>query len=302
MNFDELVLDAYNNKNSSAHKLIKKYRQNLYRIYTEIDFNECKKFSDCMYASQVILFNNNFKQHLGIAPVFFRDVKINSYSDSVHESQTYLSEFDDEFMMFFLYEKLIQKNSICVDIGANVGLHSCVLSKLCPEGKVMSFEPSDSCILRLKENVEINNVKNIELIKEVLFSEKKQVNFNFNKDNFNKGVGSITNDRNNTSVIVSSTLDDIVGNTKIDLIKIDVEGSELEVLKGGIKSIKNNKPHIIIEYNSESWNLSDLFDVIPYEFSLHRIPNYFDEKMISVKTDLELKNRFTNLYIKPKLK
>jgi hypothetical protein len=58
-----------------------------------------------------------------------------------------------------LFRKKIKKNSICLDIGANIGFHSLFLSKI--SKKVISFEPIKSLYDQFNESIKINNIKNI---------------------------------------------------------------------------------------------------------------------------------------------
>jgi FkbM family methyltransferase len=153
----------------------------------------------------------------------------------------------------------IKKDYTIIDIGANVGLMTLQFSKLVPNGKVYSFEPTFYALERLKKNLSLNESlsKNVEVINSFV-SEKSSDNpeiiaFSSWKVNGERG----DNDHpvhlgtpKGTEGVKSISLDDFVVQKKldkIDFIKIDTDGHEYEVFKGAKEAIKKYRPKIIFE-------------------------------------------------------
>ena len=200
------------------------------------------------------------------------DIIINLYKDSILCKYIYIS-FEEAEIIFL--NKFLKKGDVFFDIGANIGLFSLNASKVVEkEGKVYSFEPAPTTFLRLKENIEINQYKNV-VIENVGLSEKKdKLKFNVSVSGYDawnsftklNDVGEF----NSIEVPVIS-LDSYIQENKIsriDLIKIDVEGWELFVLKGVTNLLKSdNAPVLMIEFTETNtfaagYYCGELFDYV----------------------------------------
>ena len=148
-------------------------------------------------------------------------------------------------------KKLTKTGMIVFDIGANTGCHALRLAKLIgPEGKVIAFEPMSWAFNRLKENINLNNFKNITLEKLALSDKTRsstEVEFTCSwpigapKSELHPiHKGKIMKDSANMETLDSYTDKNQI--KKIDLIKLDTDGFELKILKGGLSSIKNITP------------------------------------------------------------
>lgn len=137
----------------------------------------------------------------------------------------------------------LDKNSVVIDVGANIGNHSIYLAKSlgC---SVICFEPDILLCGAIKKNVEINNIENVMVYNMAIGSE----------NTFCKIVMSDKNPNNVGSQQVIAGLGEITMKTldsfsfsKVNCIKIDVEGFEENVLVGGMETIKKHKPILYIE-------------------------------------------------------
>jgi FkbM family methyltransferase len=195
---------------------------------------------------------------------------------------TGLFEFED--MMFSLH--LLEKGDLFIDIGANVGVYSVLLSG---EKNVNSiaFEPIPDTFKILESNVKLNNLENlVSLYNCGLGNEKKVVKFVSDLDVSNH----VSPDQNiigeNIITIDILTLDDL-SISDPTLIKIDVEGFELEVLKGASKILAaKTLIAIIIELNGsgEKYGVNDT-EVHKYllEFGFHPVSyNPFNRELNSL--------------------
>lgn len=151
---------------------------------------------------------------------------------------------------FEMYQisKLITKAGTALDIGANIGFYSYHCSKIFT--KVHAFEP----ISVISENLrEYSNKNEKVVLHDYALSNKSDEAYISvpkiaNKDILNYGYASLSNefDEMIKIKIKKRTLDSFNLNN-VDFIKIDVEGHEAEVIEGGLKTISENKPLILIE-------------------------------------------------------
>jgi FkbM family methyltransferase len=161
-----------------------------------------------------------------------------------------------EFKVKEIFEKLCRESKIIVDIGANIGRYTILGGNNNPRAKIYSIEPEEDNFNILSKNVKLNNLKNVELIKTALGNQKGEVKL-YKSKGANHGGHSILNKTDNFELVKLNTLDALIKDkvNEIDLIKIDVEGFELDVLSGMKnflleKRIKN----ILIEIDKENYS------------------------------------------------
>lgn len=161
----------------------------------------------------------------------------------------------EELNLIIQYFKPISKqlfNGIAIDIGANIGNHSIFFSKFF--NKVFSFEPHPKVFKLLKFNTE--TLKNIYQFKFGLGNKKEikkitENKLNLGKSRFKKNTNNV---KQKKFIVQIKKLDDELKKIKkINLIKIDVEGEELEVIKGSKNIIKLNNPIILFELDKSQF-------------------------------------------------
>jgi len=221
--------------------------------------------------------NGNDRQLKAIIDYFpkIRDVleKIESFCYGILQPCGFVMKLDtNDWIQKPIYEKgcyektdvlallsLMPQDGVFFDIGVNVGVYSL---NLCKKAKyVYSFEATEKTYKQLLETISMNNIKNIHHNFSAVHNESGieieiwQGSEVLGKDNagsnglFNKGEGGII-----ANVVKSITIDDFVNNNnieKIDIIKIDIEGNELNALKGARESILRFRPIILCEINPE---------------------------------------------------
>lgn len=151
----------------------------------------------------------------------------------------------DQKEIAFLKEN-IKDGMTLVDIGANIGFYSLLLSKLVGKrGKVYAFEPEETNYKFLKKNVK--GLKNISLYNYAVGDKDGRLKLYLSK-NFNVDHRSYkTDDSRETRIIKCITLDKFFAEKeKIDLIKIDIQGFDYFAIRGGQKLIKRQRKIIII--------------------------------------------------------
>ena len=200
--------------------------------------------------------------------------RVSNYADLIacrtKDSQTILVNPNDEYisrsiMMMGEWEphirtilsKFVKPGMHVMDIGANIGTHTLLISKLVgDEGKVYAFEPCKLNHDILFQNLVINKCKNTVLYKYGLGEKKSEMYIESRwtqsqkKDNY----GAVTLQQSSTSLedecISILSLDDLELE-KLDFIKIDAEGMEDKILLGGKQTLTKCKPVFIIEIHSQ---------------------------------------------------
>ena len=133
-------------------------------------------------------------------------------------------------------EKLMRENDVCLDIGGNIGIYSVFMASKAHQGSVISFEPVPINRGILALNIILNGINNVEIKDYAINDHSGTIQFTVCEDAAYSSIIA-TNRKKEACLLTvpSRTLDDLfaVEGRKIDIIKIDVEGAELQVLKGG---------------------------------------------------------------------
>lgn len=140
-----------------------------------------------------------------------------------------------------ILEKYITKDSVVVDIGAHIGTMTIPMARLA--SVVYAFEPMEENIKYLKQNIAQNNIVNAVVHETAVGSRMGTVGM-MHRNPSHTGGDTVEGEGN----IPMVTLDSL-GLSRIDLIKIDVEGYEPEVLEGAAAVIKSQAPIIFFEIN-----------------------------------------------------
>lgn len=150
----------------------------------------------------------------------------------------------------YLEEYKPKQGDIIIDGGAFLGHFSLFASVLVGDkGKIIAFEPDRKNFMKLKENLKLNNVKNVVAINKGLWGENTTLEF----DETSTSSSSLFFDKDRPSDQIKKVpvvrLDDELekmGITKVNFIKLDVEGAEIEVIKSSEKTLKNNDVNLAI--------------------------------------------------------
>ena len=147
--------------------------------------------------------------------------------------------------------QLLPKKGNFIDIGANIGWHSLIISKNIKRIKVYAFEPIKKTYKFLIQNIKLNSIKNIFPYNFGFFNKNKKILFYTYKEG--SGNSSIKNLSKRKSVICQTAhvkiFDDFINRNKlkVDFIKCDVEGAELFVFLGAKKTLHKYKPIVFCE-------------------------------------------------------
>lgn len=174
---------------------------------------------------------------------------------------------------FDFFDQFLTAQSNVIDVGANIGTHAVYFAKKCNQGSVVAIEPQLYIFEMLAANLLINGCYNTVPVHAGASSKPgvvRMVNINpFVEHKINYGEFKINNSADkgiDTSII---TLDAYVNLNKFNLIKLDVEGLEVEVLNGAKKLLKKHQPFLYVEFNNKQGNdqlLNKIYelDYVPY--------------------------------------
>ena len=161
--------------------------------------------------------------------------------------------------------KGIAPGDVVVDCGANHGFSTTLFSRWTgAKGIVHAFEPYPPNIEILRKNLELNQVQNVELHAIALGAEKGTAHLSRHP---NATIHrNATADQGLESAPLRR-LDDELAETRVDFLKVDVEGFELEVLKGATRILKGH-PRLALEihvsmYQDKVAQLTEFFALVP---------------------------------------
>jgi FkbM family methyltransferase len=208
----------------------------------------------------------------GIVWLADEDIAIYTSADTYIE-WTILSTGTYEDEINKLIRISLKPGDVALDIGGNIGLQSIRMSKAVGgHGKVYAFEPLIHLQEKFNKNIELNRADNVRLFPFALSNAESEADFSIDKGNWNQGTFSIANNHHGAEVQhvfikVADEIPDIKTLTRVDLIKIDVEGFEYQVLSGLKQTLEKHKPRVIFEYDRNYWlkhgqNIGDCFSFL----------------------------------------
>ena len=237
------------------------------------------------YPIKVILYKvaeKNLKNYDQLAVYSLDFISLNIILDGIYEKK-FLNMIDTWIERF--HPKIY--NGICLDIGANIGNHSIFYSK--KFNQVFSFEVFPKNLDLLKINC--RDIKNIKIFEFGLSNENKKIDFFYSKLNLG-GLSKIkAEDQNIKLKLDVKKIDDLnIDKSKITFVKLDVEGSEFDIVKGGINFFSEYKPIIVFEQQPEdfednSTKLINLLKSLGYEkfYTIKTHPSVSESRNIFYK-------------------
>ena len=138
----------------------------------------------------------------------------------------------------------IKEGMTVIDAGAYIGYYSLLASKLVgSKGKVYSFEPSPECLALLRKNIQLNGCGNVEVFGAAASDRSGGATFYLSPYNLS---GSTMFDNYSGRVkdpqieVPTVTLDEVIGDERVDFVKMDIEGGETQALRGMTNIIRKN--------------------------------------------------------------
>lgn len=154
---------------------------------------------------------------------------------------------------FYEYEMLLDAASrllpgaLCVDAGANIGNHTLFFAGICG-ASVVAVEPNAENASLLLRNAELSGCSDLVEMHEVAAGQELGAGSVEITDPSNTGKVRVRQEADGEVAIVR--LDDLLEGRPVSLLKIDVEGMELEVLKGASRILREDRPALYVEAGS----------------------------------------------------
>jgi len=210
----------------------------------------------------------NSKEIIFFCPNKLIEWRVKTFSQKEPETLEWIDNFDSNGKTIFW------------DIGANIGLYSIYAATKFDSLDIFAFEPSTSNLRVLSRNISLNNFeKKIKIVTQPLSNIENQFSF-FNESNFKEGGALNTFQENynftgksfkveNNYQILGTSINKLIGEKILELpdfIKIDVDGIEHLILKGGNNFLKDKKiKSILVEVNENFLNQFASIKEIMYE-------------------------------------
>ena len=204
--------------------------------------------------------------------------------------------YGDEFNITKFLIKNLNFNDVFYDIGANYGFYTLLAQEFIKEGEIHSFEPNPKIFKLLKENSNLGKFKNTYINELALSDQNGEAEFYDLLDSRrHSGAGSLIKyerfKKYRVIKVKTIKLDDYVLNHKPPTImKIDVEGAEPFVLKGGLNLIKNYTPLIIMEFIPDSLHLEAVKMLFDNKYSAYKLDVNGDLILVNKPKEMLSKN------------
>jgi len=159
-----------------------------------------------------------------------------------------------------LWRMLASRGKLMVDVGAYTGFYS-ILGAVAGASSVYAFEPNPSAIKRLVHNLVVNQCENVDVVPRALGS--------VNGVDYLRGRGPLTSAASLAGVepviaqVVTRRLDD-EGLGRVYAIKIDVERAEADVIRGALETLREYRPHLIVECLRDTQEIDSLLHPLGY--------------------------------------
>ena len=180
---------------------------------------------------------------------------------------------------------------VVIDAGANIGNHT--LAFAVHARAVYAFEPLREIFLLLEQNVARNHLDNVHLVNRALSDHSGSAVLHVNRHG-NIGTSSLYHraDRSEEQEIECITGDEALalhGVERVDFIKLDVEGHELNVIRGLERTLRRSRPVLLMEWNDEGLarriNQANLFSGLFEDYDVfvlgnNRDPEYWEGRVL----------------------
>jgi FkbM family methyltransferase len=152
-----------------------------------------------------------------------------------------------------LFGYLVRPGDRCIDVGANIGVHTVRLARLVgDDGEVIAIEPDPDAVARINRNIALNGLTNVRVIGAAASERAGEMRlYRPNPRDTNRARASLIHHPYLTGVkttVPVVTVDDVCAGQPVALIKIDVGGHETAVIRGAANTIATNAPSVIFEY------------------------------------------------------
>lgn len=262
------------------------------------------EFSGIAYRSNLKGFSGKFEVFRVLSALYLKRVLFPEKDDSVVSQnifgfKVYSYRYRSIALLFHeiilgneYYTEFSKKDPVILDCGANVGMATIYLKKLFPDSKITCVEANPYTFELLKKNISENNLKDVEAINVALSDSDGSIDI-FVGNNKSSLRVSIFEERSggDTVPVKAMKLSELFLKHKPDIVKIDIEGAEIQVVQELKASNTINLPEqYMVEYHhnieGQDSNLSsflEAFEEAGYNYS--------------IRTDFSERGKFQDLFI-----
>jgi FkbM family methyltransferase len=152
-----------------------------------------------------------------------------------------------------LLNRLVRPDDICIDCGANIGVLTLLLSRLCPEGRVYAFEPDEGNRSYLVRNLATNGAANVVVSPVGVYDLTGVLDLHIDpRHPGGSFMASTTRTAATVAHVQVTRLDDWVSAEamhRVDVLKLDIEGAEVRAIEGAAQLLRRWRPLCIAECN-----------------------------------------------------
>ena len=182
--------------------------------------------------------------------------------------------FDDVWLRNVYYPYQPRRDHVVMDVGAHMGFFTLKIAR--KVARVIAVEPDPTNFRFLSRNVNVNKLGGKVALENLALGEKERMIF-LDRDGYGFGRTKTTSAKTCVSVRMT-TIDNLVDRERVDrldIIKIDTEGNELEILRGATAALKKYKPDLLLaayHFHCEHIHLARFLKSLRYTVSCYSIP------------------------------
>lgn len=194
----------------------------------------------------------------------------------IGKSLAYYGEYSEGEVDVF--RQILREGHYVVEAGANIGAHTVAMAQIIGDyGKLFAFEPQRRVFQTLNGNVAINSLRNVFCFQKALAKERGSILVPILNTEVPNNFGALALGSWEYGEEVDVVTIDSLDLPACRLIKVDVEGMELDVLKGAENTISKYKPVLYVEIDQEDkkQSLLEYVDSLGYYMYLHE-PSLFN--------------------------
>ena len=193
----------------------------------------------------------------------YTDVSFLNYKGDIPDLLSFIWQFKEIFVdEIYYFETIDNFTPVIFDCGANIGIGCLYFKKIYPKSRVVAFEADPNIAMHLRNNMQKNKIEDVTIVAKAVWTDDKGISFM--SDGADGGAVLVKNqsDSSSSESIESIRLKDWLDKEdKIDLLKIDIEGAELQVIEDCQHSLSHIN-HIFLEFHALSEDAQSLSKIL----------------------------------------
>ena len=193
----------------------------------------------------------------------YKYVSFLNYKCDIPDLLSFIWQFKEIFVdEIYCFETIDNPTPVIFDCGANIGVGCLYFKKLYPKSRVIAFEADPNIAMHLRNNMQNNKMQDVAIIAKAVWTDDKGISFM--SDGADGGSVLVeTQDSSFSSQFIDSIRlkDWLDKEEKIDLLKIDIEGAELQIIEDCQHSL-SHIDHIFLEFHALGENVQSLSKIL----------------------------------------